>query len=142
MHAAAAAIACGIMKGSFLEAYAYAKERFQGGREIIKWSELRMILSIMSLKVHTAELVLAEACRAIEGKLSGWEMMSRAAAIRIQDDACDVTTEGIQVLGGYGYMKDYGQEKRFRDAKQVQAFLGFSPMKKLKYFERIGSQGE
>ena len=41
------------------------------------------------------------------------------------------TDNGIQVLGGNGYMKDYGQEKRYRDARQVQALLGAAPMKKI-----------
>ncbi|MCX5850526.1 MAG: acyl-CoA/acyl-ACP dehydrogenase [Deltaproteobacteria bacterium] len=137
MHIAAAAIACGIMKGSFVEALSYAKERFQGGREIVKWSEVRMILANMAVKVDVADMTLAGACRAAEEKHPGWETKSRAVAIRIQDDACELTTDGIQVLGGYGYMKDYGQEKRFRDAKQVQALLGMAPMKKLKYFEKV-----
>lgn len=133
MHIAAGAMACGIMKGSFTEALAYAGERFQGGREIIKWSELRMILAKMSVSVDVAEAALSSACMAVQQELPGWESLARAAAIRIQDDACEVTTDGIQVLGGYGYMKDYGQEKRFRDAKQVQALLGSAPMKKLRY---------
>jgi alkylation response protein AidB-like acyl-CoA dehydrogenase len=141
MHVAAAAIACGIMKGSFAEAQSYAKERFQGGREIVKWSEVRMILANMAVKVDIADMAVAVTCRAVDEKLPGWESKSRAAAIRIQDDACELTTDGIQILGGYGYMKDYGQEKRFRDAKQVQALLGMAPMKKLKYVEQVMAGG-
>ena len=51
--------------------------------------------------------------------------------------AADATTDGIQLLGGYGYMKDYGQEKRFRDAKQIQVLMGLNPMLRLKYVKRI-----
>ena len=53
-----------------------------------------------------------------------------AAAVHIGDIAADVTSEGIQLLGGNGYMKDYGQEKRMRDAKQAQSLLGSSPLRK------------
>lgn len=45
--------------------------------------------------------------------------------------ACKLTTDGIQCFGGNGYMKDYVQDKRFLDAKHVQALLGFAPMRKL-----------
>jgi len=45
--------------------------------------------------------------------------------------ACDATNDGIQILGGYGYMKDYGQEKRYRDVRMVQALLGAVPFKKI-----------
>ena len=71
----------------------------------------------------------------MEDNEPGWEVESRTAALVVQDMACSITTDGIQVLGGYGYMKDYGQEKRFRDAKQAQALMGIVPMKKLRYFD-------
>ncbi|MBI5896521.1 MAG: acyl-CoA dehydrogenase, partial [Desulfobacterales bacterium] len=50
---------------------------------------------------------------------------------------CDVTTDGIQVMGGVGYMKDFGQEKRFRDAKHTQALLGIAPAKKIKFMNEM-----
>jgi alkylation response protein AidB-like acyl-CoA dehydrogenase len=137
MHVAAAAMSAGIMKGSFDEALAYSRERFQGGREIVNWSEVRMILSNMAVTINVSEMALRQACRAAEKNEAGWEQNALAAAIYIQGAACDLTTDGIQLLGGYGYMKDYGQEKRFRDAKHVQALLGMVPMKRLQYIERV-----
>ena len=80
---------------------------------------------------------LLSACQAIDGKEPGWEKNSIAAAVKIQEMACNLTTDGIQVMGGAGYMKDFGQEKRFRDAKHIQALFGMTPRKKLKYFESI-----
>ena len=127
----------GVMKGSFNEAFEYTKTRFQGGREIVNWSEVRMILSDMATKVKIADMALVTACQAVEAKSTDWDLCSRAAAIHIQSLACDLTTDGIQLLGGYGYMKDYGQEKRFRDAKHIQALLGLTPMKKIRYIKRI-----
>lgn len=137
MSAAAAAMSAGIMAGSFKEALAYSRGRFQGGREIVNWSEIRMILSDMAVKVKTAEGTVSRVCQAVDAQESGWQAYARAAAIDIQKNACDLTTDGIQVLGGVGYMKDFGQEKRFRDAKHIQALLGMVPMKKLRFIARI-----
>ena len=137
MHSAVAAIQCGIMKGSFQEALAYSQERFQGGREIINWSGLRMLLGEMVVKVKIAEMVVSEAAMAVENQEKHWNLYTKAAAIHLSELACKLTTDGIQCLGGNGYMKDYGQEKRFRDAKHVQAFLGLAPMKKLALVKSI-----
>ena len=131
MHAAAAAMECGIMKGSFQEALAYSQERFQGGWEIINWSGLRMLLGDMAVQVKVAEMVVSEAALAVDQKEPQWELSARAAALHLAELACKLTTDGVQVMGGNGYMKDYGQEKRFRDAKQVQSLLGMAPMRKL-----------
>lgn len=135
MHAPSAAMSLGIMKGSFKEALEYSKGRKQGGREIVNWSELKMMLANMAIKIKNAEMVMSSLCQTIEEDKTGWESCSRAAAVHIQDMACDLTTDGIQVLGGVGYMKDFGQEKRFRDAKHIQALLGIYPMKKIKYMD-------
>ena len=131
LHAAVAAIQCGIMKGAFQEALSYSQERFQGGWTIINWSALRMLLADMAVQVKIADMAVAGAAIAAQQHHPQWELSTRAAALHLSDLACTLTTDGIQVLGGNGYMKDYGQEKRFRDAKQVQALLGLSPMRKL-----------
>jgi alkylation response protein AidB-like acyl-CoA dehydrogenase len=131
MHIASAAMNAGIMKGSFAEALAYAKERQQGGCEIINWSEVSMILANMGIKAHVADLCVAQACLAYEADPKQWGQHGLAAALNVHEMACEVVTDGIQVLGGNGYMKDYGQEKRYRDARQVQALLGTPPMKKI-----------
>ncbi|MFP4225321.1 MAG: acyl-CoA dehydrogenase family protein [Desulfobacterales bacterium] len=137
MSAAAAAMSAGIMAGAFKEALEYSRGRFQGGREIVNWSEVRMLLAEMAVKVKTAEAMLASVCRAVDTNEAGWQDYARASAIEIQRNACDLTTDGIQILGGVGYMKDFGQEKRFRDAKHIQALLGMVPMKKLRLIKRL-----
>ncbi len=133
----AAAISTGIMKGCLDEALEYSRQRFQGGREIVNWSELRRILADMATVQATADALVACACVRAEADEPGWRLLARATALQVQAAACDVTTDGIQVLGGNGYMEDYGQEKRFRDAKQVQALLGLVPMRKLEYITRV-----
>jgi alkylation response protein AidB-like acyl-CoA dehydrogenase len=137
MFLASMAMATGIMKGSFTEAFDYSRQRHQGGWEIVNWSEVRMLLASLAIKCKVADMMISEGCRAAESDEPGWSLGARAAAIHIQDLACDATTDGIQLLGGNGYMEDYGQEKRFRDAKQIQALLGLTPMKRLDYIRRI-----
>lgn len=131
MNVAAAAINAGIMRGSLKEAVDYTKEREQGGRAVINWSEVRMLLANMAIKSKAAELCVTQTCKAIDENLKDWGWISIASTLHVHDLACEVVTDGVQLLGGYGYMKDYGQEKRYRDARQVQALLGLVPLKKL-----------
>jgi alkylation response protein AidB-like acyl-CoA dehydrogenase len=133
MAAAAGAMAAGVMRGSFEDALQYSRERMQGGRKIVEWSEVRMILASMALKVQAAEMLVERAACAVDAAEEGWRSASRAAALQVTAMACEVTTDGIQLLGGYGYMKDYPQEKRFRDAKHIQSFLGPVPLRRLDY---------
>jgi alkylation response protein AidB-like acyl-CoA dehydrogenase len=137
MSIAAAAMSTGIMKGCFDEALDYSRHRFQGGREIVNWSEVRRILADLAVAATVADSLLTQACRSADGDEPGWRLCARAASLHVQALACDATTDGIQLLGGNGYMEDYGQEKRFRDAKQVQALLGIAPVRKLDYLDRL-----
>ncbi|MBN1471249.1 MAG: acyl-CoA dehydrogenase family protein, partial [Syntrophaceae bacterium] len=104
MHSAVAAMQCGIMKGSFNEALDYSQQRCQGGKEIINWSGLRMILGQMAVQVKIAEMVVSEAAMAVENQEPQWNLYSRAAALHLSELACKLTTDGIQCLGGNGYM--------------------------------------
>jgi alkylation response protein AidB-like acyl-CoA dehydrogenase len=140
LYAATAAISLGIMKGAFDYALTYCNEREQGGWPIVNWSEIKMILSDMAIQMKVADLAVSQACAAIEQKLAGWDIYSKTAALYAQEAACSATTDGIQVLGGYGYMKDYGQEKRFRDAKQVKTLLGMVPIRKIELLDQLNAQ--
>jgi len=140
MHVATASMSAGIMKGSLKEAIEYAKEREQGGRKIINWSEVSMILANMAVKSKAADMCVAATSHAIEAKIPNWGIYGISSSLIVHEMACDVVTDGVQVLGGYGYMKDYGQEKRFRDARQVQALLGTVPLRKLALIREIIAQ--
>ncbi len=135
MNAACAAMSLGVMKGAFEEAVAYAKERQQGGREIVNWSEVRRMLARMAVKLKAADMIVAELCRSAEDNEPGWEMGSRVAALFAGEASVELTRDGIQVLGGNGYMEDYGQEKRFRDAGQIRSLMGLAPIRELKLME-------
>lgn len=137
MGIAAAAMSLGIMKGSFKEALAYARERSQGGRKIIDWSELKMVMANMAVQLRTAEMLMDQAIHLTETQKQNDAQHALAVQIAVQESACSLTTDGVQVLGGAGYMKDYGQEKRYRDAHQIQTIFGHVPTKKLKLVETI-----
>ena len=91
----------------------------------------------IAIKIKNADITIAGVCRAIESNYPNWSLYSRAAALQVQEMACDVTIDGVQLLGGNGYMKDYGQEKRLRDAKQAQALLGLVPMEKIRFMKKL-----
>ena len=125
-----AALSAGILRGSLREALEYVKQRRQGGRVIAEWSEVRMILAGMAMASQEADMLVREACRAVEEGYPGWRLAVRAASLRAMDLACEATTDGIQLLGGNGYMVEYHQEKRFRDSRQVQALMGAQDLKR------------
>lgn len=137
MNAAAAAMSLGVMIGSFAEGLDYARQREQGGRQIINWSELRRILARMAVKTKAADMALSDACRAAEDNAGGWELGAEAVALFAGEASTEVTTDGIQVLGGNGYMEDYGQEKRFRDAGQIRTLLGLVPIRELDLMRKV-----
>ncbi|KPA18356.1 acyl-CoA dehydrogenase, partial [Candidatus Magnetomorum sp. HK-1] len=137
MSLAAAAMSLGIMKGSLKEAINYSKIRSQGGKKIIDWSELKMILANMAIQVKTSEMLIDRACQAVDQKERNSFDCVRATTITVQSSACKLTTDGIQILGGVGYMKDFGQEKRYRDAHQIQSIFGLLPLKKLQYINLL-----
>jgi alkylation response protein AidB-like acyl-CoA dehydrogenase len=140
MCIAAASISLGIMRGSFDYALAYSNEREQGGWPIVNWSMIKTILADMAIQVKIGDMAVSGACSAMENKMTGWDFYAKTAALHVQDVACQVTTDGIQVLGGYGYMKDYGQEKRFRDAQQIKTLLGMAPLRKVELLDQINTK--
>lgn len=129
---AGAAIATGIMKGSFADALKYSQARMQGGRKINAWSEVQLLLSNMALKVRNAEMLIDH----VTATCTNDSVPDRlAASIPAFDHACDVTSDGVQILGGYGYMEDYSQEKRYRDALHLHSLFGVSYLKKIHYLK-------
>jgi len=136
LQTAAAAMALGVMKGSFKEGFDYASRREQGGRTTVNWSEMQMILAEFALRIQMAEMAVAQSTQAVDSGAKGWQQASLAAAVQVGAMACETTTDGIQVMGGVGYMKDFGQEKRFRDARHIQALLGMTHMRKLRFIRQ------
>ena len=106
-----AATATGLMQSAHHKALIYATERYQGGKKIIDHSHLRGILGSMSAAVRTSNgLVRHGAQHPTNGLIALSAKLSATAA------AQQTCTDAVQILGGYGYMRDFGLEKMMRDA--------------------------
>ncbi len=137
LSVACAAMAAGVMEGSLSTALAYDRERMQGGREIVEWSQVRMMLAEIAINIKSADLIVEAASTFVDASEDGWQRASRAAALHVCPIACNMASVGIQLLGGNGYMHEYGQEKRFRDAQHIQSLLGMLPLRKLSFVKQI-----
>lgn len=114
-----AAAASGLMTAACNKALAYANERYQGGKMIIDHSHLRNILGQMSAS--------ADACWGSVFYAASQQERGLAAIktkVVVTERAVKACTDAVQILGGYGYMRDYGLEKSMRDA----AVLALSPI--------------
>jgi len=132
---AAAALAVGVLAGSYEAAKAYARERYQGGQMIIDHEQVRLMLANMAVLTESGKALVQSMARAAdEGQ--PWPL-SDAGLILLTEQASRAATDGVQILGGYGYMKDYGQEKRMRDAKQIESIFGAAPLKRLELMADI-----
>ncbi len=126
LRLAMAAIQTGNAEAAFLEARAYARDRFQTGRAIIHHQEVQRMLCNMETQVQAARSFVyrAAAQTGEDTDMAQVEALTGQAHRFCDGVAETVCLDAIQVLGGYGYMKDYGVEKRLRDAKSLQALLG------------------
>lgn len=122
LRGAVAAIHAGIVAGCLQEAVAYARERYQGWKQIIDHGEIRAYLG----RIATAVLVTRELFRSAVDDVPGraGQPVPAAVQLTVGEMAVESTISGVQVLGGNGYMEDYGQAKRMRDAKQAQGIFG------------------
>jgi alkylation response protein AidB-like acyl-CoA dehydrogenase len=103
----------------------------------VEWSGVRMKLAEIAIQIDVAKSCLSGIRSAYNAGSPDADHPAVAAAIHISGLACGATSEGVQLLGGNGYMKDYGQEKRMRDARQASSLLGMSGLKKMKFIDRI-----
>ncbi len=111
-----AAIATGISRNALHKAYAYARERYQGGKMIIEHQQMRIFLAEMVAAVEQGRSLVKKACE------DGGSATAMVAWLRATEGACKSATDGVQIHGGYGYMRDYGMERLMRDAKYCQMY--------------------
>ena len=119
-----AAQALGIAAGALDEAVKYSRERRQFGKPICSFQGLQFMMAEMATKVEAARCLIYQTARAID---AGQKDISKASAmckLFASDVAMEVTTNAVQILGGYGYMKEYPVEKMMRDAKITQIYEG------------------
>jgi alkylation response protein AidB-like acyl-CoA dehydrogenase len=118
-RAPALALVSGLVASSVRVAREYAGDRIQGGRPILEHQEVRAILG----RMIEDRALIAEAAAAV-GREELPEWRSLALFLRAKERGAHATTDGVQLLGGNGYMEDYGQERAMRDARQAQCLFG------------------
>jgi alkylation response protein AidB-like acyl-CoA dehydrogenase len=121
---AGTAVALGLLEGCFATALAYARQRRQGGRRIIEWPEVRRMLARLRESTALLAAALAGVLAARRGGAPAWRSDAMALLLHATESARTGTADGVQLLGGNGYMKDFPQERRMRDARQLRCLLG------------------
>lgn len=119
-----AAQALGIASGALEEALAYSRQRVQFGKTIASIQAVQHILSIMATEVEAARALLYSVARTIDAGAKDFAKESAMCKYFASEVAMRVTTNAVQVFGGYGYMKEYPVEKMMRDAKITQIYEG------------------
>ncbi|HCX89763.1 MAG: acyl-CoA dehydrogenase [Deltaproteobacteria bacterium CG12_big_fil_rev_8_21_14_0_65_43_10] len=114
----------GLCQGALDEAVNYARERRQFGKPIISFQAVQHILADMATQTEAARALVYSACRFIDSGAKDISKVSAMAKVFSSDAAMKVTVDAVQVLGGYGYMRDYPVEKMMRDAKILQIYEG------------------
>jgi alkylation response protein AidB-like acyl-CoA dehydrogenase len=126
-----AAQAVGVAQGALDFALGYAKERQQFGHAIAEFQGLQFLLADMGMKVEAArQLTYAAAGRSERGD-KDLTFFGAAAKCFASDVAMEVTTNAVQVLGGYGYTRDYPVERMMRDAKITQIYEGTNQVQRI-----------
>ncbi len=119
-----AAQALGIAQGSFEAALKYSRERVQFGQAISSFQAIQHMLADMAIQIEASRALVYQTCKYIDSGAKNFSKESAMSKVMASDTAMKVTTDAVQVMGGYGYMKEYPVEKRMRDAKITQIYEG------------------
>jgi alkylation response protein AidB-like acyl-CoA dehydrogenase len=125
-----AAQALGIASGAMELAIAYSKERKAFGKEIHKHQAIAFKLADMATQVEASRLLCLKAA-ALKDAGEDYALASSMAKLYASEAAMNITTEAVQVHGGYGYVKEYHVERLMRDAKITQIYEGTSEVQKI-----------
>ena len=125
-----AAVATGLAQGALDEAVAYARDRETFGRPIIDHQGLAFLLADMAAAVQTARATYLAAARRKDQGLA-YSTEASIAKLVATDNAMKVTTDAVQVLGGYGYTRDFPVERYMREAKVMQIFEGTNQIQRM-----------
>ncbi len=119
-----ASLGVGLAQAALDEAVTYAKQRVQFGKPIISFQAVQHMLADMAMQLEAARALVYAAARHIDKHPKNMSKASSMCKVFATDMAMRVTTDAVQVLGGYGYMKEYPVEKMMRDAKILQIYEG------------------
>jgi butyryl-CoA dehydrogenase len=123
--------AVGIAQGALEAATEYAQKRVQFGAPLSALQGIQFMLADMATKVEAARALVYAAARHADSGAKNMPGFSSMAKLFASDAAMEVTTDAVQILGGYGYMKDYPVEKMMRDAKITQIYEGTNQVQRL-----------
>jgi alkylation response protein AidB-like acyl-CoA dehydrogenase len=126
-----AAQALGIAEGAFEVARRYAGERKQFGKPINEFQGVQFMLADMATAIEAARMLTYAAGDALDRHLKTITVTSSMAKVFASDVAMRVTTDAVQVLGGYGYLRDFPVERMMRDAKITQIYEGTNEIQRL-----------
>ena len=131
-----AALAVGTAEGSYEKALKYSTEREAFGKKINKFQSVGFKLSDMATQIEAAKMLTFHAAWK---KDKGYDIVKEAAMAKLfaSEAAMKITTESIQIHGGYGYVKDYDVERYFRDAKILEIGEGTSEVQRLIILKQI-----
>ena len=127
---AVAAQALGIAEGAFEVMVRYAKERRTFGKAIAQHQLIQAIIADSATLIEASRGLVYRAAKLYDEGRQNTKLASMAKCFA-GDAAMKVTTDAVQVLGGYGYMKDFPVERMFRDAKLTQIFEGTNQIQRL-----------
>jgi alkylation response protein AidB-like acyl-CoA dehydrogenase len=131
----AAAIGTGLARASLDIAARYATEREAFGRKIGKFQGISFKLADMATAVRQSELLLRDTNWRVDRELPNVSEKTQSqvsmAKCHAADTAMKVSTEAVQILGGYGYMREYQVERMMRDAKAIQIFDGSNEIQRV-----------
>ncbi len=123
--------AVGIAAGAVAAATAYVQERQQFGRPISDFQGVQFMLADMAMKTEAARQMVYRAAAASERDEGSLGFLGAAAKCFASDVAMSVTTDGVQLFGGYGYTRDYPVERMMRDAKITQIYEGTNQIQRM-----------
>ncbi|WP_326780545.1 acyl-CoA dehydrogenase family protein [Streptomyces longwoodensis] len=126
-----AAQALGVAQGAFDYAKNYVQERKQFGKAIADFQGIQFMLADMAMKISAARALTYQAAAASERGDADLTYLGAAAKCFASDVAMEVTTDAVQLLGGYGYTRDYPVERMMRDAKITQIYEGTNQVQRI-----------
>lgn len=128
-----AAQALGIAQGAFDAAIKYAKERVQFGKSLASFQGLQWMIAEMALQIEAARTLTYRAASLIDNDPDSPDIprLASMAKWHASDTAMKVTTDAVQIFGGYGYSKEYPVERMMRDAKITQIYEGTNQIQRI-----------
>ena len=125
-----AAVALGLAVGAYDVAREYAKERHQFGRPIASFQAIEFMLADMATQIEASRLLTYESCR-LKDADEDFGQMAAMAKLHASETAMFVTDKAIQILGGYGFTREYPVERMYRDAKLCTIGEGTSEIQRM-----------